>query len=234
MRMARSRLARTRICTFYTFVRMKSSSSTLLLLLHYIWSALCILYFSDPTNSLRAHQSYLLLVGASTARWTEAYDWFHCFFCTPSWQTHLTSGTTMEQAVKEPFSKILGGKIQKSIPFLQAKLAKMIGEKPFLLVKAKANPPSTSTLPIYLKRRWNPLFSMDTIPPSRKVNWRITGIQLKWVSRPWTKLRVNLGYYVNIHLLVCMFTFQHFIIGFWRRLGRKIHFCPVSYALGIW
>ena len=59
----------------------------------------------------------------------------------------------MEQAVKEPFSKILGGKIQKSIPFLQAKLAKMIGEKPFLLVKAKANPPSTSTLPIYLKRR---------------------------------------------------------------------------------
>ena len=55
----------------------------------------------------QAHQPYLLLVGASTARWTEAYNWFHCFFCTPwLWwpaAAPAINGTTMDQEVKEPF-----------------------------------------------------------------------------------------------------------------------------------
>ena len=55
----------------------------------------------------QAHQPYLLLVGASTARWTEAYNWFHCFFCTPwLWwpaAAPAINGTTMDQEVKESF-----------------------------------------------------------------------------------------------------------------------------------
>ena len=77
-------------------------------------------------------------------------------------------------------------------------------------VVEKANPPSTSrAIKICLKRSLNPSFSMDTIPPSRKLNWRITGIPSKWASPSCTKPRPNLGY-VNIHLIMyAILTFHY-------------------------